>query len=88
MGKDINHVSYDPFNKKAIFSSLYNEHKKKDKMYYYDGKKVEEIIVDIIPNESRIVNVFSSCGTGLFIHLGNIFYFLNNFDLILIFFSI
>ena len=71
--KKINHVSYDPLRNLPIFSSLYNENKKDDKVYFYEPKtkSVRELYVnDIIPSDVRIADIVSSSGFGTFIHLG------------------
>jgi hypothetical protein len=76
LDKNINHVSFDPKSQLPIFSSLYNKNKEDDKIYLYRRKenKIEEIIVDIIPSDCRIINIFSSGGKATLIHLGFIIF--------------
>ena len=84
LDKKINHVSFDPQKKLPIFSSLYNKNKKDDKIYYLKqkGDDVEELVIDIIPSDVRVINISSSCGTGVFFHLGFLNFFYFNFILI------
>ena len=72
LDKNINHVSFDAQKKLPIFSSLYNKNKKDDKVYYLnkEGDDVEELVIDIIPSDVRIINISSSCGNGTMVHLG------------------
>ena len=71
LNKKINHVSFDFQKNCPIFSSLYNKNKEDDKMYYLNKYgELEDIVIDIIPSDVRIVNIFSSQGSATMVHLG------------------
>ena len=72
LNKGINLGFFDTQKKLQMFSSLYNKNKKDDKIYYLNekGNRVEELVIDITPSDTRIVNISASCGNGIFFHLG------------------
>ena len=80
-GKKINHVSYDSQKKIAIFSSLYNENKIDDKIYFYKNPdEIEFLDLPLLNDcESRVVNIYNSGGNATFIHLGKNILFLYYF---------
>jgi hypothetical protein len=85
LDKNINHVSFNGFEQIPIFSSLYNINKEDDKIYFfYDEDEIEELKIDLIPPNTRVINI-SFCSSGFFVHLGLIFFF---FFFLLFFFFI
>ena len=71
LDKKINHVSSTC---RFIFiSSLYNENKEDDKIYNLKENNIEELKIDEIVGEQRIINVYSG-GASAYILLGFIFY--------------
>ena len=83
LDKKINHVSST--YSLVIFASLYNENKEDDKIYNLKENNIEELKIDEIVGEQRIINIYSG-GASIYILLGFIFYFF--YFLILIFYLI
>ena len=71
MDKKINHVSST--YSLVIFASIYNENKEDDKIYNLKENNIEELKIDEIVGEQRIINVYSG-GASAYILLGFIFY--------------
>ena len=67
--KKINHVSSTASYGYFLFASLYNENKEDDKIYKMKEENFEEIKINEIIGEQRIMDIFSG-GSCSFVLLG------------------